>query len=98
MIRPLVRRGLDALLAEHPHLDLLEVDWQIEPADGRSVARWRGPWVLVRLGQPSDHVEVEPAWAVWEYAIWRVTGNVYLVGADGAVGDDPIIEITPLGE
>lgn len=89
----LVRRGLEELLRRHPHLDLLEVDWQVEPPDGRSVARWRGPWVLVDLGQPSDAIEVEPAWAVWRFAIWRSTGAVYVVGHDGAVGDDPLFEL-----
>jgi hypothetical protein len=33
-----------------------------------------------------------------EYAIWRNTGNVYRVGDDGAVEDDPWITVTPLRE
>jgi hypothetical protein len=90
----LVRRGIDWLLAQHPHLDVVKVDWQVDPSDGRSVARWRGPWVLVDLGQPSEQIVLEPAWAVWKYAIWRTTGDVYVVGADGAVGDDPILRMS----
>ncbi|HEX8752110.1 MAG TPA: hypothetical protein VF731_01725 [Solirubrobacterales bacterium] len=90
----LVRRGLDLLLAAYPHLDVLSIEWQIdggsELAPGR---RWAGPWVLVELGQPSDHIDELPAWAVWKFAIWRTTGSVYSVGADGAVGDDPILQL-----
>ena len=86
------RRALDALLRLHPNFDLLSVEWQVDPADGRSAARWAGPWVLVSLGKPSEHVEVEPAWSVHKFAIWRATGDVYVVRSDGTVGDDPIFQ------
>jgi hypothetical protein len=88
--RSLVRRALEELLRRHPMLDLLAIDWQVDPADERQAARWRGSWVLVELGQPSDTIAVEPAWAVWRFAIWRSTGAVHIVGAGGAVSDDPI--------
>ena len=92
----IVRRALDELLRQYPHLDLLRVEWQIDPPRGawdkRSASRWDGPWVLVDLGQPSEHVDVEPAWALWRFAIWRATGAVHAIGVDGAVSDDPILE------
>jgi hypothetical protein len=50
-----------------------------------------GSWVLVELGQPSaGDVAV---WARWKFAIWKSTGAVYQVGADGAVPDDPIFTV-----
>jgi hypothetical protein len=84
------RRGLDWLLETHPHLDLVSLDWQVEPDDGRSVAHWRGPWLLVELGQPSEQIEIEPAWAIWRFAIFRRTGAVHPIDHDGAASDDPI--------
>jgi hypothetical protein len=99
----LVRRGLDYLLDAYPMFDLVSVNWQLpEPivlySEGVPARRWEGgivgPWVLVKLGQPSETMRSEPlilpAWATWEFAIWKVTGAVYRVGADGAVPDDPI--------
>jgi hypothetical protein len=87
-----VRRALDALLAHYPAFDLLRVDWQIDPGDERRSPHWAGSWVLVDLGQPSDLIDLKPAWAVWRFAIWRATGAVHQVGPDGAVIDPPIIE------
>jgi hypothetical protein len=97
-----VRRALDELLRRHPHLDLVAIDWQIDgtPMVGATerlggaaavVASWehRGPWVLVDLGQPSDAFDETPVWAVHRFAIWKRTGHVYAIGADGAVADDP---------
>ena len=88
------RRGLDWLLELNPHLELLSIEWQIDPSDGRSVARWAGPWILVELGQPSENVELEPVFARHRFAIWRATGAVH--GMDGgAVTDDPLFEPWP---
>lgn len=86
----LIRRSLDELLARFPFFDLLEIDWQWVDELGKE----HGPWVLVKLGQPSES-ETE-AWAVWPFAIWKTTGNVYGMDVHGAVEDDPIIEVTPL--
>lgn len=83
-----MRHSLERLLMLYPFHDVVEVEWQIDPADERQAARWSGPWVLVTLGQPSDHIDVEPAWARWQFAIWRATGAIFRVGADGAVDDD----------
>ena len=89
----LVRQALDELLRLYPGFDVLTIEWQIDPPRGRwdgHPARWEGPWVLVDLGQPSDTIDVTPAWAIWKFAIWRATGAVYVVGANGAVHDDPV--------
>ena len=75
----LARRGFDFLLAMHPHLDVVEVDWQ---RGERS-----GPWLLVTLGQQSD--TGDDVFALHPYAIWKATGAIYGV-RDGAVGDDPL--------
>lgn len=88
---PLVRQALDVLLKRYPDFDVVSVEWQVDPGDNRSVARWDGPWVLVDLGQPSEHMEIEPAWAVHQFAIWRTTGAVHRIGPEGAVEDEPII-------
>jgi hypothetical protein len=78
----LTRQGLDELLRMMPHLELVEADWQ-----RGDVA---GPWLLVTLGQQSD--DGSDAFALFPFAIWKRTGAVYRVGADGAVEDDPILE------
>jgi|SRR5215472_1274064 len=79
------RRGLDALLARYPHFDVLYVE-----RGSAEHTRIAAPWIIVTLGQPSDN-EIE-AFARWEFAIWKNTGAVYTV-EDGAVADDPIIEV-----
>ena len=72
------RRGLDGLLANVPHLELVAAEWQRG-----------GPWLLVTLGQQSaDGADV---FALHEYAIWKRTGAVHGVHA-GAVTDDPLFE------
>lgn len=38
-----------------------------------------GPWLVVRYTDGE------------EFAIWKVTGDVYRVGSDGAVDDEPVI-------
>lgn len=48
-------------------------------------------WVLVDVAIGDDYGMLD----FWKpYAIWRNTGNVYRVGSDGAVEDDPIYEPT----
>lgn len=80
------RRGLDWLLALHPGLTVLRVDY------GR--ARLEAPvmpsssWCEVDLGQASEG-GIE-AFAVHRYAIWKNTGAVHPIGHDGAVTDDPM--------
>jgi hypothetical protein len=73
------RRGLDLLLAQAPHLDLLKAEWQAE-----------GPWLLVTLGQRS--AGVRETWARHRYAIFTNTGAVHGLQQDGAVTDDPILQ------
>jgi len=79
----LVRRGLNELLLRYPHLDLVQVMWP----DSEEMLE---PWVLVVLGQHSEGMK--PAWARWQFAIWKQTGSVYRMES-GAVEDDPIIEV-----
>lgn len=95
----LVRLALDELLRRYPFFDLVSIEWQGLPMELFSESipqrRWgalAGPWVLVSLGQPSELNEssLNEAWAIWPFAIWKNTGTLYTVGADGAVPDDPI--------
>lgn len=73
------RLGLDWLLAQCPHLDLVQAEWQQD-----------GPWLLITLGQPSEVIAPEgEAFARHPYAIWKHTGAVYGM-FDGAVGDEPL--------
>jgi hypothetical protein len=80
------RQALDKLLSMFPDFDLMGVDWQRPKGQGETP----GPWLIVFLGQRSE--DGFEAWARHEYAIWKRTGAVHLVGADGAVIDPPIIE------
>lgn len=95
----LVRAALDELLRRHPTLDVVSIDWQLPTgielwSEGVPQRVWTGemagPWVLVALGQPSEAFEQSPAWARWQFAIWKPTGALYRVGVDGAVPDDPL--------
>jgi hypothetical protein len=87
------RLGLDRLLAAMPERDVESVDAQlphpiyaydVDEHGNRATEPYRawdlpaGPWLLVTL----DGGE--------EFAIWKTTGDVYRVGADHAVEDDPI--------
>jgi hypothetical protein len=45
------------------------------------------PWIEIAVAVPL-HAEAGPDCR--RYALWRYTGNVYRVGADGAVEDDPL--------
>lgn len=78
------RRGLDLLLATHPHLDVVRV---ASPTDTPEAS----PWLLVDLGQRS--ADGSDAYAVWRFAVWRSTGAVHGIDHDGAVSDDPILTL-----
>jgi hypothetical protein len=79
------RLALDHLLYTFADFDLLEVDWQL-PDVGRADP---GPWLLVTLGQRSD--DGGHAWARRRYAIWKRTGAIHGIDADGAVIDPPLV-------
>jgi hypothetical protein len=82
------RRGLDLLLAAHPHLDLLAA-WVPGRDEHQPMNPWSpSPWLMVELGQPSNGES--DAYAIWPFAIWRSTGAVHGVDHDGAVSDDPL--------
>jgi hypothetical protein len=64
-----------------PH-PLIAYDADEHGARGRAYRAWElpgGPWLLVTYDDGG------------EYAIWKQTGDVYEVGADGAVSEDPIL-------
>lgn len=83
------RESLDRLLAAYPDYDVLSIDWQLPNLSDR-VARFDpGPWILVELGQRIDASGT--AFLPHLFAIWKKTGNVYRVGLDGAVADDPFL-------
>lgn len=83
-----VRRGLDVLLATHPHLDLLGA---FMPGDDEDT---RTHWLLVELGQPSEG-ETQ-SWARWRFAIFLETGAVHRFEPDSSVADDPFIVPSPV--
>jgi hypothetical protein len=85
------RRGLDLLLQRHPQLDLVSA--RIPGRDPHDpMTPWvSSSWLLVGLGQPSEG-DAE-AYAIWSFAIWRSTGAVFAIGPDGAVGDEPLLEL-----
>jgi hypothetical protein len=78
------RRGLDWLLETHPHLELVEANWQ-RPATPMDIG---GPWLLVTLGQRS--ADGSDAFALYPFAIWKSTGAVHFTEPGGAVSDDPV--------
>ena len=86
------RRGLDKLLASYPDAAIEKLDWQLARVrtttrDTHSsplreaLAQPAGPWVCIDLTNGG------------KFAIWKHTGNVYRVGKDGAVEDDPILTV-----
>jgi hypothetical protein len=87
----LARKGFDRLLAAFPFRTVQSVDSQ--PAQSvfstdtvtgevREVTRLSpGPWVCVTFVGGA------------EYAIWKSTGNVYQVDADGAAAEDPVLTV-----
>jgi hypothetical protein len=89
----LARQGLDRLLATFAHREL---DWLASDATGVA-------FNLASQGISALHGRVAPApgidssWVVVEFvggdqfAIWKATGDVYRIGPDGAVDDDPIL-------
>lgn len=83
----MVRRSLDRLLAVYPSFDLVSLDWG--HGYGEVSVYPVTPWVLVKLGQPSESFDEVPAWALWQFAIFKRTGALHTM-KDGAVSDDPI--------
>jgi hypothetical protein len=81
------RRGLDLLLSRCPHLDLVKADADYDP----SPLTPTNAWLLVTLGQRSEGMA--EVYALHDYAIWKNTGAVHGVGRDGAVSDNPIMEV-----
>jgi hypothetical protein len=82
---PHIRRALDELLRRFPDEDVISVDWQLSRdiySETVTQRMWPGgidgPWVRILLGNTK------------EYVIWKHTGDLYEVGDDGAVPDDPI--------
>ena len=96
----LVRQALDALLRLHPFYDLVSIGWQLPPVifeKGKIGLGEQGPWVLVKIGQPSKTFDETPAWALHHFAIWKATGALHTMEPPGGpVSDDPIWE--PRGE
>jgi hypothetical protein len=84
------RRGLNLLLRTFPARELERIDAQRglpivvrDTETGEESERWPpgpdGPWMLV------DFLGGD------RFAIWKATGEVYRVSADGTVEDDPIL-------
>jgi hypothetical protein len=92
------QRGLeDALVGEDPVI-LASLDWLRKRYAESDLVIWQSEEVLMRLGGNESWVLADVAIGddygaidFWQpYAIWRYTGDVYRVGRDGAVEDDPI--------
>lgn len=63
-----------------------DVDPQTGERKSQPYRQWDlpdGPWVVVTLQSGA------------EYAIWKITGELYRVGPDGAVDEDPVT-LTPV--
>lgn len=73
------RRGLDALLAAYPIHDLASAETEIPVGENRG---WT-PWLVVELFLDGEFKQ---------FAIWKATGAVHTIGADGAVSDGPTID------
>lgn len=87
----LARKGLDALLRLFPGREVQAIDSQPErPLLAEVIETGSIEELTVLAGGPWVRV-----WFVGgaEFAIWKRTGAVYQVGHDGAVMDDPIIEV-----
>lgn len=92
----LARMGVNKLLALMPTREIERIDSQLPHPimaydvdehgnrAGEPYRQWdlpAGPWVLVQFVGGD------------EYAIWKRTGNVYRVGPDGAVEEDPMLTL-----
>ena len=76
---PDVRKSLDKLLSEYPLAEVIRVDTQQASLVGAT-----GPWVCVDLVY---RLKAE----LMSFAIWKNTGDVYRIDAEGRVTGDPII-------
>lgn len=72
---------------------------QIDPAVFQLVHREGSPWIelttypmdrYARVWSDRLAAEHDREQPVGHYALWRYTLNIYEIGSDGAVGDDPI--------
>lgn len=72
------RGGFTKLLERYAPAMVYDLEWQED-----------GPWLLVTLWWLTEDID-----RTEEFAIWKVTGNVYRVH-DGAVEDEPFILTTP---
>lgn len=87
----------DALVGDDPVI-LASLDWLRKRYAESDLVIWQSEEVLMRLGGNESWVLADVAIGddygaidFWQpYAIWRYTGDVYRVGRDGAVEDDPI--------
>jgi hypothetical protein len=73
----------------------------VEFPSPRLMARAESPWVTLsirwwcsicsahHLSDPDCPRCAAGQWTETQFAIWKATGDVYRVGDDGAVGDDP---------
>lgn len=77
------RRAVDRLLAAHPDFDLLEVAWGSPHEPTAPV-----PWLIVVLGQRS--AGGGEVWARYAFAIWKHTGAIHGLQADGSVTDEAL--------
>jgi|GEM_PF-4397954 len=75
------RTGLFMLLINRPDDMIVKYDAQVYTEDD---FRPDGPWICVDL----DNGE--------KFAIWKETGNVFRVGLDGAVEDEPLYEASSI--
>jgi hypothetical protein len=57
---------------------------------GVTFGEWSNVMLTLRDGSPWLEVAVASGGHAAQYALWRYTGNVYRVGANGAVEDDPL--------
>jgi NTP pyrophosphatase (non-canonical NTP hydrolase) len=86
LIEDLSHLGLTLLLAHLPD----DTEVQVKREKG-------SPWVCADVVEPFT-IPVPPPPArpvlrtVASYAIWKATGNVYRIGSDSAVEDDPFLE------
>lgn len=88
-MRSRLRLALDKLLALYPGAMIHHYDaqWERTRVTRYDLPRAAGLWV---------EIDLDTRGGILQFAIWKHTGNVYEVGADGAVKDDPLIVVTPL--
>jgi hypothetical protein len=91
----IVRRAMDGLRERFPGREIERFDngiphpilaYDVDEQGQRAKRPYRvwdlraGPWLMVKYTDGE------------EFAIWKTTGDVYRIGPDGAVDEDPIIK------